>query len=90
MMSFGVKKDFKNKRGSLGIRVIEPFLKDGYKIFSTDIDGENFTQNSESKILFSSIGISFKYTFGKLNFKDPSKRSNIRNDDVQEDDGQDF
>ena len=90
MMSFGVKKDFKNKRGSLGIRVIEPFLKDGYKIFSTDIDGENFTQNSESKILFSSIGISFKYTFGKLNFKDPSKRSNIKNDDVKQDNGNEF
>ena len=25
MMSFGIKKTFKNKRGSLGIRVIEPF-----------------------------------------------------------------
>ena len=90
MMSFGVKKDFKNKRGSLGIRLIEPFLKDGYKVFSTDITGENFTQNSESKILFRSIGVSFKYTFGKLNFKDPSKRSNIRNDDVQQDNGQEF
>jgi len=48
------------------------------------INGENFIQNSESKILFTSIGVSFKYTFGKLNFKDPSKKSNIRNDDVQE------
>ncbi|HJN63495.1 MAG TPA: outer membrane beta-barrel family protein [Flavobacteriales bacterium] len=84
MMSFGVKKTFRNKRGSLGIRIIEPFLKDGYKVFSTDINGENFIQNSESKILFTSIGVSFKYTFGKLNFKDPSKKSNIRNDDVQE------
>ena len=70
--------------------MIEPFLKDGYKVFSTDINGENFTQNSESKILFRSIGVSFKYTFGKLNFKDPSKRSNIRNDDVQQDNGQEF
>ena len=90
MMSFGVKKDFKNKRGSLGIRLIEPFLKDGYKVFSTDISGENFKQNSESKIRFTSIGVSFKYTFGKLNFKDPSKRSNIKNDDVQQDDGGEF
>lgn len=90
MMSFGVKKDFKNKRGSLGIRVIEPFLKDGYKIFSTDIEGANFTQNSESKVLFRSIGVSFKYTFGKLNFKDPTKRSNIRNNDLQEEQGQEY
>ncbi|MDB4127125.1 TonB-dependent receptor, partial [Flavobacteriales bacterium] len=45
MMSFGVKKEFKNKRGSLGIRIIEPF-KDK-KIFITDITGQNFTQISE-------------------------------------------
>jgi outer membrane receptor protein involved in Fe transport len=90
MMSFGVKKTFKNKRGSLGIRIIEPFLKDGYKVFSTDINGENFTQNSESKILFTSIGLSFKYTFGKLNFNDPSKRSNIKNDDVQQENNGEF
>ena len=90
MMSFGVRKSFKNKRGSLGLRLVEPFLKDGYKVFETDIEGNNFEQNSESKMLFRSIGISFKYTFGKLNFKDSSKRSNIRNDDVEQDDRQDF
>ena len=90
MMSFGVKKEFRNKRGSLGISLIEPFLKDGYKVWSTDIKGNNFIQNSESKVLFTSIGVSFKYTFGKLNFKDPSKRSNIRNDDIQQDDSQEF
>ncbi len=82
MMSFGVKKEFKNKRGSLGIRIIEPF-KDK-KIFITDITGENFTQISERIITFRSIGISFKYTFGKLNFKSSSKKSNIKNDDVSE------
>lgn len=90
MMSFGVRKSFKNKRGSLGLRLVEPFLKDGYKVFETDIEGNNFEQNSESKMLFRSIGISFKYTFGKLNFRDSSKRSNIRNDDVEQDDRQDF
>ena len=34
--------------------------------------------------MFTSIGISFKYTFGKLNFKSNSKRSKINNDDVSE------
>jgi ferric enterobactin receptor len=88
MMSFGVKKEFKNKRGSLGIRIIEPF-KDK-KIFITDITGENFTQISERIITFRSIGISFKYTFGKLNFKSSSKSSNIKNDDVSEGESSDF
>jgi ferric enterobactin receptor len=88
MMSFGVKKEFKNKRGSLGIRIIEPF-KDK-KIFLTDITGENFTQRSERIITFRSIGISFKYTFGKLNFKSSSKQSNIKNNDISEGDNGDY
>ena len=83
MMSFGIKKDFKNKRGSLGIRIIEPFLKDGYKSFITDLESPSFTQYSESKVMFRSVGISFKYTFGKLNFKSRSTNSKIKNDDLQ-------
>jgi ferric enterobactin receptor len=88
MMSFGVKKEFKNKRGSLGLRIIEPF-KDK-KVFLTDISGVNFTQKSERIITFRSIGISFKYTFGKLNFKSSGKKSSIKNDDVSESDNADY
>ena len=88
MMSFGVKKEFKNKRGSLGIRIIEPF-KDK-KIFLTEINGGNFRQRSERIITFRSIGISFKYTFGKLNFKSSMKKSGIKNDDVSESDNSDY
>ena len=84
MMSFGIKKDFKNKRGSLGIRIVEPFAKNGNKIFISELSGSNFNQSSERTILFTSIGISFKYTFGKLNFKSSSKGSKIKNDDVSE------
>ena len=88
MMSFGVKKEFKNKRGSLGIRIIEPF-KDK-KVFVTDITGQNFTQISERILTFRSVGISFKYTFGKLNFKSSSKKSSIKNDDVSEGENSDY
>ncbi len=90
MMSFGVKKNFKNKRGSLGIRLVEPFLKDGYKVFSSDLSGNNFNQTSEYKILFTSIGITFKYTFGKLNFKSSKQRNKIENDDVQQESESEF
>ena len=90
MMSFGIKKEFKNKRGSLGIRIIEPFAKNGNKIWTTDLSGDNFNQTSERITKFTSIGISFKYTFGKLNFKSNSKRSKIKNDDVSEDSNSEF
>ena len=82
MMSFGLKKDFKNKRGSLGIRLIEPFSK--YKSFTTELKGDNFTQYSNRQLTFRSIGISFKYTFGKLNFKSKSTNSKINNNDLKE------
>ena len=84
MMSFGIKKEFKNNRGSIGIRIIEPFAKKGEKIWITKLTGDNFNQESERTTLFTSIGISFKYTFGKLNFKSNNKRSKIINDDIQE------
>jgi ferric enterobactin receptor len=88
MMSFGVKKDFKNKRGSFGIHIVEPFNK--YKVFTTDASGENFTLHSERDLEFRSVGISFKYTFGKLNFKSSSKKSSIKNDDVSEGENSDY
>ena len=59
-------------------------LKNGNKIFISELSGSNFNQSSERTILFTSIGISFKYTFGKLNFKSSSKGSKIKNDDVSE------
>ena len=65
-------------------RIIEPFAKNGEKIWTTELSGDNFYQNSERTTLFTSIGISFKYTFGKLNFKTNSKRSKISNDDIKE------
>ena len=82
MMSFGLKKDFKNKRGSLGIRLIEPFSK--YKNFTSELSGSNFTQYSNRQLTFRSVGISFSYTFGKLNFRSKSVNSKIKNNDLQE------
>ena len=84
MMSFGIKKEFNNKRGSLGIRLVEPFAKNGEKVWTTDLSGDNFNQTSVRTSKFTSFGISFKYTFGKLNFKSNSKRAKIKNDDVSE------
>lgn len=82
MMSFGIKKDFKNQRGSLGIRLIEPFSK--YKNFTTELSGDNFTQYSNRQLTFRSVGISFSYTFGKLNFKEKKVNSKIKNNDLME------
>ena len=88
MMSFGINKTFKNKRGSIGLKIIEPFKKN--KEFISDLEGEFFNQSSVSTIPFRSFAISFKYTIGKLNFKDPDKKTNIKNDDIKQEDGEGF
>jgi outer membrane receptor protein involved in Fe transport len=88
MMSLGIKKTFKNKRGSIGLRIIEPFQKD--KEFISDLEGEYFSQSSLKTIPYRSFAISFKYTIGKLNFKDSNNKTNIKNDDIQEESNEDY
>lgn len=88
MTSFGIKKTFKNKRGSIGFRIIEPFQKE--KEFVSDLEGEYFSQSSIKTIPYRSFGISFKYTIGKLNFKEAKNKTNIKNDDIGEEEGGEF
>ena len=93
MLSFGLKKDFKNKRGSIGIGMIEPFSK--YKDFNTDIVGESENGNSYSytrdyKILFRSFNVSFKYKFGRVDYDPIKKKAEIFNDDKMDNDNNTF
>ena len=82
MLSFGFKKDFNNKKGSIGLRFVEPFKK--YKSFETQLEGDDFYIYSNRNTVFRSIGISFKYTFGELKFDVIKDRTNIRNDDIKD------
>ena len=79
MISVGIQKELWNKRGSIGIRIVEPWRPD--KKFTTELTGDNFTQFSEFVLPFQSFGINFSYRFGKLNFK--QRRSKIKNDDLK-------
>ena len=80
MFSIGAKKEFNNKKGSLGLRVIQPFKQ--FKSFETEINGDGFYTYSNNETLFRSIGISFKYTFGEMKFKAIKAKTNISNDDL--------
>ncbi len=81
MFSVGAKKEFWNKRASLGIRIVSPFKKN--LAFVTSLEGDNFKQESDYTILFRSFGLSFSYRFGKLDFKQRKRKSRINNDDVK-------
>ena len=87
MMSFGFKKEFSNKRGSIGLGMIEPFS--AYKSFDTTIEGvmangDRFETINEYEILFRSVNITFKYKFGQLNFDPIKKKAVLENDDLLE------
>ncbi|MAQ32009.1 MAG: hypothetical protein CMD26_04695 [Flavobacteriales bacterium] len=92
MMSFGLRKDFTNKRGSIGLGMVEPFSK--YKSFDTSIsgdmsDGTSFENNRDYQILFRSFNINFKYKFGKIDFDPIKKKAILENNDTSHDHGDD-
>lgn len=77
---FGFRYDFKNS--SLGIRLIDPFNEN--KEFNSRQEGPDFRQVNDFSIPFRSIGINFRYKFGKVDFK---KRANkIKNTDLKQGD----
>lgn len=81
----GAQQDIFNKKGSIGIRIIEPFAK--FKNFGTDLEGPDFRFISDFSVLFRSFGVSFRYRFGELTFKQRERRSKIRNSDLKDGDG---
>lgn len=82
IFSIGARKELFKKKGSIGIRVIEPWSK--FKSFDGDFEQEGaFRQVTTRDILFRSYALSFSYRFGKLKSRAPRKRSKIRNDDAK-------
>ena len=53
-----------------------------------ELDGEFFSQYNNTTIPFRSFALSFKYTLGKLSFKDPKTR--IKNTDIIKDNDNNF
>ncbi len=89
IFSMGIRKTIWEKRGSIGLRIVEPFFEN--KKFGSELRGDNYYQTSENVIAFRSFGINFNYKFGKLDFKQQQRRSKIKNDDMGgRDDNQQF
>jgi outer membrane receptor protein involved in Fe transport len=80
MLNLGVRKDIWQKKGSIGLTITSPFSED--IAFKTELEGDDFFQSNEFTRPFRSIGINFRYRFGKLEFK--QRRSKIRNDDMKQ------
>ncbi|MBD1366886.1 TonB-dependent receptor [Mucilaginibacter sp. ZT4R22] len=83
IFGFGVRKQFLQKKASLGLNVINPFSE--YKYFKSSTTSPGFRQTSSFALPFRSYGITFSYSFGKLSFAQP-KKSGVKNDDLKEGD----
>ena len=86
IMGMGLKKNLWEKRGYIGLRIIEPFFEN--KSFGSELQGTGFYQESDYTIAFRSFGINFGYRFGKLGDKSKERKSRIRNNDLKGDDDQ--
>ncbi len=84
LYSFGFKKEFNNKRASLGLNLANPFTPD--QSFTTDLRGANFYQFNQFTVPFRTLNVTFNWQFGKMEFKG-SKKKNINNDDQKQGDG---
>jgi len=84
-LGFGVRKQFDNKKASVGITVLQPFNK--YKYFDQNINSPGLVQTSSTAFPFRSIGINFSYSFGKITFSNPKTKSNNPDEEKQDDQG---
>nr|WP_067061534.1 TonB-dependent receptor [Mucilaginibacter sp. L294] len=80
--AFGIKKQFMDKKASIGFNTVQPFAVN--KAFNQNISSPGFTQSSRTQFPFQSFGITFSYSFGKISFKAPNptqKKKGVNNDD---------
>jgi len=83
--AFGIKKQFLEKKLSIGFNTVQPFARD--KAFDQDINSPGFRQTSSTAFPFRSFGLTFSYSFGKLNFSNPNQqKKGVNNDDQKQGD----
>jgi ferric enterobactin receptor len=77
--NLAVRKQFWNKKASIGLTATDPFNK--YIDQKTVTYGSNFYQTSSREVPFRSFGITLNYKFGKMEFKRDKNKDN-NNDDA--------
>lgn len=87
MYDLGIKKDFKNKRGSIGL-AMENFLTSALKM-KTDLSSASFDQVSTMYRYNRGFRVNFSYRLGKMTFVEQRsrRRKSISNDDQKSDGG---
>ena len=86
--SLGMRKEFNNKKASLGLAVENifnhPFVQ------RSELSSPILTQNSQTSFYNAGVRLTFSYKLGKMSFDAPQRRKkSIENDDVKGDGGGD-
>jgi outer membrane receptor protein involved in Fe transport len=87
MYSLGVKKDFKNKKGSFGIAG-ENFLSNSTGMMRTELRSATLNQTSVNNLYNRGIRLNLTYKFGKMGFEPPKKTRSVKNDDIKDGGGE--
>ncbi len=86
--SFGVKKDFNEKRGSFGLAG-ENVFNNPFTVRS-ESNSAVFSQSSIQNLFNAGVRVNFSYRFGKLSFDGGERRKkSVNNDDVKDGGGGD-
>ena len=87
MYDLGIKKDFKNKRGSVGL-AMENFLTDALKM-KTNLSSATFDQMTTMYRYNRGFRVNFSYRLGKMTFVETKsrRRKSVNNDDQKSDGG---
>ncbi|AQG82413.1 TonB-dependent receptor [Spirosoma montaniterrae] len=85
--SLGVKKDFKDKRGSIGIAG-ENFFNHPFRIRS-ETQTPLLSQSSLTSLYNAGVRVNFSYRLGKLSFDQPQRQRGRNNENDLKDEGSD-
>lgn len=81
LYSLGFKKDFANKKGSVGFAA-ENFLTKGVR-FTSDLTSPQFVQTGATQLYNRNFKITFSYSIGKMRFDAQKKKTkSVNNTDV--------
>ncbi|MDZ7877224.1 MAG: outer membrane beta-barrel family protein [Saprospiraceae bacterium] len=82
MYSIGFRKDFKNKKGSIGLAG-ENFLQKSLVVRNT-LKSDYLSQSSVRNMYNSGVRINLAYKFGKMGFEQKKKTRSVKNDDLKD------
>ena len=83
MYSLGVKKEFKNKKGSIGLAG-ENFLTNTTGIMRTELNSAMFSQVSTTNLYNRGVKLTLNYKLGSMTFNERKKTRSVKNDDIKD------